>query len=273
MSNSKNYPRIIIGEQLRQGFTLIELLVVIAIIAILAAMLLPALARAKGVAMRTQCLNNLKQMQLSTRLYEDENSNVFPPCEDTGPKWPASLVPYYKTTNMLACPTDLKLGKIYDNDPGGVNPPTYTQYQHDVDGAQRSYMMNGWNDISPDVLTLRTSGKAFYMKDLYMPKPSLTIIYGEKKHTQGDFWMDLLENANGGQNNEVFKVQHARHINLKPSTSGGSMYAMGDGSVQYLKFAGSVWPLSLWACTPDQEVLKAINWPGNASFVPALLQD
>ena len=65
--------------RLRHGFTLIELLVVIAIIAILAALLLPALARAKGHAWKVACLNNLKQIQVCWHCYAmDYNDTLVP---------------------------------------------------------------------------------------------------------------------------------------------------------------------------------------------------
>jgi len=72
------------GRRCERGFTLIELLVVIAIIAILAAMLLPALARAKQKTQGVYCLNNTKQIAMSWIMYADDNNGILPPNRDGG---------------------------------------------------------------------------------------------------------------------------------------------------------------------------------------------
>ena len=63
---------------IRDGFTLVELLMIIGIIAILAALLLPALSNAKGYAQRSVCLNNLKQLNLGLHMYAEEHDGRLP---------------------------------------------------------------------------------------------------------------------------------------------------------------------------------------------------
>jgi prepilin-type N-terminal cleavage/methylation domain-containing protein/prepilin-type processing-associated H-X9-DG protein len=79
--NTRHTPDSLGGRAVRSAFTLIELLVVIAIIAILASLLMLALSRAKIKAQTLQCLNNLRQLQLSWQLYNQDNIEKIPPNE------------------------------------------------------------------------------------------------------------------------------------------------------------------------------------------------
>ena len=92
--------------RLARGFTLIELLVVIAIIAVLAAMLLPALARSKLAARRTVCANHLKQLELAAAMYLGDYEGYYPSSNNPNLRWPQALRANYENLKLLVCPDD-----------------------------------------------------------------------------------------------------------------------------------------------------------------------
>jgi prepilin-type N-terminal cleavage/methylation domain-containing protein/prepilin-type processing-associated H-X9-DG protein len=224
-------------KKFARAFTLIELLVVIAIIAILAAMLLPALARAKEAGKRTACLNNLRQLSLSAQMYVGENQGFYPPRSDTD-RWPDKFYEDYgKSLKLLLCPSETT------NSPASIGGGSNSN--NVADAAPRSYFINGWNDYFSDILN--AADFADYMGGMYpsgikeslIAHPSDTIILGEKISGQGDFYMDLLENTGNDFSGILDQERH--------DGKNGSNYAFSDGSARYLKIHTALYPLNLWA--------------------------
>lgn len=117
----------------KRGFTLIELLVVIAIIAILAAILFPAFARARENARRTSCASNLKQIALGEQMYTQDydeklsgpgNYSAFGAGIPTG--WQYLLAPYIKSEQLFDCPNVAKTGF------GGSDKYLYNSYGYNT---------------------------------------------------------------------------------------------------------------------------------------------
>ena len=128
----------------KRQFTLIELLVVIAIIAILAAMLLPALSKAREKARMITCTNHMKQLGLTRALYRDDNDEYAPPYRmgGTGPniKWAGIMIEgnYFPTTAILVCPSR-------NDDASG------TQIRRDLrNGTALTWAKNSWKLANTD---------------------------------------------------------------------------------------------------------------------------
>jgi prepilin-type N-terminal cleavage/methylation domain-containing protein len=170
------------------AFTLIELLVVVAIIAILAALLLPSLTGGKERARETQCINNLRQIGISTKMLWDDNGSkmraakggqtALPGCLRTnhGFDYERNLYQYIRSTEVFRCPTDK--GKISEH---CHDHPRTTLLPSCWETRGFSYEMNLG---SPNGLPLpstkkKSAGSISGHPESWLPNPSKFILYHE----------------------------------------------------------------------------------------------
>ena len=218
-------------------------------------MLLPSLARAKETGKRISCLNNLRQLSLASQVYVGDSQGIYPPRSQSS-RWPNALYDSYgRTLKLLVCPSELTnapLGHLTGD--GDTNMPDLTA---------RSYFINGWNDffISGTDTSGLNLGDA--MKENQIIHTSDTFLFGEKSAQHTDYYMDLNEGMAGNDFDGI--LDQSAHSStssdhLQGTGSGGSNFAITDGSALYIKFPTALAPINRWANSDANRAAYAASY-------------
>ena len=195
-------------KKLKKGFTLIELLVVIAIIALLLAILMPALRRAKEQAKGARCLANLKQIGLAAHMYANDYDNKVPRDETDG-YWPVLFMPFVGESQDW---TDVYYDvKIY-------NCPSYPDKEQTVD-----YAVNAWDYKSGNTTGKEQRG-ATKLDDF--PRHTTTIYLADYEYHPN--WSHIKIIRRGDDEaalRDKFKWLDVWHSNHLPSSDSGRRVA------------------------------------------------
>jgi prepilin-type N-terminal cleavage/methylation domain-containing protein/prepilin-type processing-associated H-X9-DG protein len=191
LSRRANRRDIVARQFCRSAFTLIELLVVIAIIAILAALLLPALAKAKQKANSISCMNNLRQIAIFDQLYINENKDVFPAHRDNDPAngidWWGPMVANYGggKTNLFRCASLNGPQKLPDG-----TPWTWAFNRDLVGYGYNSYFLGLYSQTSPwtTVCGGITFVSSWWFKSTSVKAPTDTLLFCDSGPSTAGFW-------------------------------------------------------------------------------------
>jgi len=241
-----------------QGFTLIELLVVIAIIAILAAMLLPALAKAKEKAKQSVCVSQLKQIGIALTMYVDDNQNYYPidsTVNSLGQSivWPKELNPYLpqKSSGSITSPSN----PVF-NCPDAANTflkmnGTNVENSYSGSGAMMGFAPNATGN--PKKTSGGYSRKATPLVD---PPTDIILVIEGKQKTPGDNgcqsstpWKDSSGGAYQDLNNIPPPSGGKTFLDWRHSSGLGMNVLFADSNVHYVskKTALAIWTEQLWS--------------------------